>query len=370
MKIVCDTRKLNKATQIVQRALPKKAVAPILSGIYIKTEEGKVEMQATDYEIGISCLIDAEIKEPGQITLPGNYFTNLSHRLSGESVTIEQSREENKITISSDVYSTDLVSASAEEYPVLNKLAVSNFIKIKDEVLKDLIKKTVFACSTDDSRPVFTGVLMVVKGKEITFVATNTHRMALKKHIFEKENGNFSMIIPSRVLREIERINIGELPEDVVISWKNRQMAVRIGDIYIESRLIEGSFPDYNRVIPESFSKTAKFKVVDLLGAVERVSLLFKEGEYNVLRLNVDNDEIVVTSNNPEMGKAKENIKCENTGGQIDIAFNSRYLTDILRNMDSEYAVISLNSSVSPACIQPEGDATYSYIVTPVRVAY
>ncbi len=370
MKIICSTKKLNKVAQILQKALPTKAVNPILTGIYVKAEDDKIELQATDYEIGISCVIEATVEEKGQAILPGNYFTNLIRRLSGEDVTISQSKEENKVVISSGDYETDLVCMPVEEYPVLSKLAVSNFIKIKDEVFKDLIKKTVFACSNDDSRPVFTGVLMVVKGKEIVFVATNTHRMALKKYEFETENGNFSMIIPSKVLREIERINISDLPEDILVSWKNRQIAIRIDDIYIESLLIEGSFPDYKRVIPASFTKTAKFRASDLLGAVERVSLLFKEGEYNVLRLNIDNEKIVVTSNNPEMGKAKEVIACENSGGQIDIAFNSRYLTDILKNIDTENAVISLNSSVSPACINPENDESYSYIVTPVRVAY
>ncbi len=370
MKVVCHTQKLNKAAQILQKYLPTKAVAPILTGIYMDAKDDKIELQATDYEIGISVTIDAQVEEEGKSILPGHYFTNLLRRLSGETVMIEQSKEENKINISSGVYETDLVSMAAEEYPVLNKLAVSNFIKLKDDVLKDLIKKTVFACSSDDSRPVFTGVLMVVKGKEIYFVATNTHRMALRKYVLETDNGNFNMIIPSKVLKEIERMNVGDLPEDIVLSWKNRQMAVRIGDFYIESRLIEGSFPDYNRVIPESFSKQAKFRKSDLLGAVERVSLLFKEGEYNILRLNIDNDKILVTSNNPEMGKAKEVIACENSGGQIDIAFNSRYLTDILKNIDSENAIISLNSSVSPACIKPENDDNYLYIVTPVRVAY
>lgn len=370
MKIICSTQKLSKAAQIIQKALPTRAVSPILTGIYMKAEAGKIEMQATDYEIGISATIEAEVIEEGQIILPGNYFTNLLRRLSGETVEIEKENEENKILIKSGSYKIDLLSTTATDYPVLNKLAVSNFVKIKDEILKDLIKKTVFACSTDESRPIFTGVFVEIKEKQISFVATNTHRMAFKKYISETDNGNFSMVIPAKVLKEIDRINIGELPEDVVISWKNRQMAVRIGDIYIESRLIEGSFPDYQKVVPESFSKQAKFKTSELLGAVERVSLLFKEGEYNVVRLNIDNNQLIVTSNNPEMGKAQEIIDCESEGGQIEIAFNARYLNDILKNIETDNAVISLNSSVSPACIKPENTDDYLYIVTPIRVAY
>ena len=370
MKVICSTQKLNKAAQIIQKALPTKAVSPILTGIYMKTQDGKIEMQATDYEIGISVTLEAEVIEDGQIILPGSYFTSLLRRLSGETVEIEKKEEENKILIKSGSYKIDLLSTPASDYPVLNKLVVSNFVKIKDDIFKDLIKKTVFACSSDEARPIFTGVFVEIKDKQISFVATNTHRMACKKFFSETENGSFSMVIPAKILKEIERINMNDLPEDVVISWKNRQMAVRMGEIYIESRLIEGSFPDYKKVIPESFSKEANFKTGDLLSAVERVSLLFKEGEYNVVRLNIDNNEIIITSNNPEMGRAQEVIPCENNGGQIEIAFNSRYLSDILKNIEEEKSIINLNSSVSPACIKPEGNDSYLYVVTPIRVSY
>lgn len=370
MKIICSTQKLSKATQIIQKALPTKTVSPILTGIYIKAKDDKIELQATDYEIAIVLSIDAQVIEEGTAILPGNYFSNLLRRLSGETVEITKNKEDNKLTIASGVYETDLLSMSTEEYPVINKLAVSNFINLKDDILKDLIKKTVFACSNDESRPIFTGALFSINGNEVSFVATNTHRMSLRRYTLDKDNGNFSMVIPAKVLKEIERINIGDLPEEVMISWKNRQMAVIIDGVYIESRLLEGNFPDYKKVIPESFSKHATFKTHDLLGAVERVSLLFKEGEYNVLRLNIDNGKIVITSNNPEMGKAKEVISCENTGGSIEIAFNSRYLTDILKNIEEEDSIISLNSSISPACIKPKNDENYIYVVTPIRVAY
>lgn len=370
MKIICSTQKLSKATQIIQKALPTKTVSPILTGIYVKAQDNKIELQATDYEMAIILSIDAQVIEEGKAILPGNYFTNLLRRLSGDVVEITKNNEDNKLIISSGVYETDLLSMSAEDYPVVSKLAVSNFINLNDEILKDLIKKTVFACSNDESRPIFTGALFSINGKEVTFVATNTHRMALRKYTLDKDNGNFSMVIPAKVLKEIERITTNDVPEEVMISWKNRQMAVIINGIYIESRLLEGSFPDYNKVIPPEFTKSATFKANDLLGAVERVSLLFKEGEYNVLRLNIDNGKITVTSNNPEMGKAKEVISCENDGGNIEIAFNSRYLTDILKNIDEEEAVIHLNSSISPACIKPKNDENYTYIVTPIRVTY
>ncbi len=370
MKITCSTQKINKAAQILQRVLPTKAISSAITGIHIKTNKDKIQMQATNYEVSIEITIEAQVLEEGEIVIQGNYFANLLRKLSSETIQLSKDDQENKINIVSGVYETDLIIMDAQEYPILDKIAVSNFIKIKDDMLKDCIKKTAFACSKDESRPIFTGVLVNANEKELSFVATNTHIMALKKQAVDTNNNNFSMVVPSKILKEIERINTGELPEEIIISWKNRQMAFKIGDIYIETRLIEGSFPDYKRVIPESFSKQAIFKKADLLGAVERVSLLFKEEGYNVLRLNIDDNKIVISSNNPEIGKAKEVIDCENKGGQIEIAFNSNYLNEILKNIDSENAIINLNNSVSPACIKSENDESYLYIITPVRVAY
>ena len=174
--------------------------------------------------------------------------------------------------------------------------------------------------------------------------------------------------MPSGILKEIESINLGDLPEDVLIGWKDHQIVLRFGDVYMQSRLIEGNFPDYRKVIPESFVKTAKVKTLDLLGAVSRAMPFSKEGENNVLKINIDNGKMVVTANNPEKGKSTEKIDCENEGGPIEIAFNMKYISDILKRIETEYAVISLNSSVSPARIAAEGSEDYLYIMTPIRL--
>jgi DNA polymerase-3 subunit beta len=319
-------------------------------------------------------IVDANVLEEGKIVCPGSFFATLLGSLSGEEVEIATQDKENKISISSASYHADIPVMRADEYPELNKLSVSNFITIKDSDLKELIKKTAFASAAGDKqeRAVFTGVYVEIKGEEISFVATNAHRMALKRKPLAADGGDFAMIIPAKVLKEIERVNLEELPEEATLIWKDRQMALRMGNFYIESRLIEGNFPDYRNVIPQSFSKTAKFKTKELLGAVERVALLFRGEDFKLdhLRLNIDNDKITVTSNNLEKGRAEESIPCENQGGGIEIAFNSHYISDVLKNIETEYATISLNSSVSPACIKMVDDDSYLYIVTPVRVAY
>jgi DNA polymerase-3 subunit beta len=212
-------------------------------------------------------------------------------------------------------------------------------------------------------------VLVEIKGKDLVFAATNTHRLVVKKYEMDSEQGDFSMVIPSGILKEIESINVGELPEDVIVGWKNHQIVLRFGDVYMESRLIEGSFPDYRRVIPPSFVKKAKVKTADLLGAVNRAAPFSKEGDSNVLKMSIDNGKIVITANNPEKGKSTEKIDCENEGGSIEIAFNMKYISDILRRIESEHTIINLNSSVSPARVSAENDDDYVYIMTPIRLS-
>jgi DNA polymerase-3 subunit beta len=372
MKIICQAQKLGKAAQILQKALPTKAVSSqIYTCVYIKAWDSKVEMQATDSVFGVSITLDAQVVEEGETVIAGALFTSLVEKIERDQVEIYKDQKENKVIISSgEDREAVIFSMPAEEYPVINKLAVANFIKIKDEVLKEMIRKTVFACSSEkEMRAIFTGVLVEIKGKEIVFAATNTHRLVVKKYELDGEQGDFSMVIPSGILKEIESINIGDLPEDIIVGWKNHQIVLRFGDVYMESRLIEGSFPDYRRVIPASFSKQAKVKTADLLGAVNRAAPFSKEGDNNVLRINIDNGKMVITANNPEKGKSTEKIDCENEGGAIEIAFNIKYVSDILRRIESEHTVISLNSSVSPARVSGEGDDGYIYIMTPIRLS-
>ncbi|MDR2006466.1 MAG: DNA polymerase III subunit beta [Acidaminococcales bacterium] len=371
MKIICQAQKLGKAAQILQKALPSKAVSSqVYMCVYLKAFENKIEMQATDSVFGVSVTLDAQVVEEGEAVIAGALFTSVVEKVEREYVEIYKNEEESKVVISSgEDREAVIFCLPAEDYPVINKLSVTSFIKIKDDILKEMIRKTVFACSSEkEMRAIFTGVLVEIKGRELVFAATNTHRLVVKRYELESEQGEFSMVIPSGILREIESINLGELPEDVIVGWKNHQIILRFGDVYMESRLIEGSFPDYRKVIPASFGKKARVKTADLLGAVSRAAPFSKEGENNVLKLSIDNGRMVISASNPEKGKSTEKISCENEGGPIEIAFNMKYISDILRRIESEYTVVSLNSSVSPAQVAAEGDDNYLYIMTPIRL--
>jgi DNA polymerase-3 subunit beta len=368
MKIVCKKELLQHAVQTVQKAVSNKATLPILTGIYLSANDDKLEVQATDYEIGISCTIEAAVEQSGTIVISGRYFQELVRKLPGETVEISSNQEDRTIKITSNSSQFNLLSLPAEEFPVLQKMSSENKMIVKDIVIKELIKKTVFACATDEARPMFTGGLLETDGQEIRMVATNTHRLAFKKsNLSEPSGNNAKMIIPAKILNEIARILVSEEPLDIEISWQRNQVSFAFDDIFIISRLIEGQFPDYNRVIPPSFTTVVKTNTDIFLDAVERVSLVAKDGDYNVVKFSFSPDNLVITSNNPDVGKAYETVPAEFTGNNLEIAFNVKYITDILKNIGTEEIEFSLNSQLSPAAIKPVDNDSYVYIITPVR---
>ena len=207
------------------------------------------------------------------------------------------------------------------------------------------------------------------KDGKITFVGTNTHRLAIKSLPYEG-NEELSMIIPSKVLGEISRNLTGEVPQQVLISLLNNQIMVVIDNIVIVSRLIEGQFPDYRRVIPPKFALTSKVNIKELAGAVERVALFSTDGDYSIIKMSVAADEITITSSSPDVGTGLEVVSCKTVGDPLNVAFNAKYILDIMKNLEAEEAVLSMNTSLSPVCVTCADEPDYTYIVTPVRVVF
>lgn len=369
MLISCNTSHLNKAIQTVQRAISSKPNTPIFSGIHILTNNNRLEIQAMNLNMAISCTIDADITEPGEIVVSAKYLAELICKLPEEMLTLSNNKEMNTVKVSSGKSEFQMLLMNEEDYPKFPTFNANKNITLEDSIVKKLIKKTIFACSTDEARPLFTGILVEVQDGKITFVATNTHRLAIKSLPYESTE-NLSVIIPSKVLLEIGRNLTGDMPQQVIISLLENQIMVTIDNVVIVSRLIEGKFPDYRRVIPPKFAITSKINVKELAGAVERVALFSTDGDYSIIKICVDQHELTITSSSPDVGAGREVISCESEGEKLNVAFNSRYILDILKNLEAEEAVLSMNTSLSPVCITCEQEADYTYIVTPVRVVF
>lgn len=369
MKISCNSDALNKAIQIVQKAIISKPSTPIFSGIHITTLENCIELQAMDLNMAISCTTEAKIENPGEIVVSAKYLSELIRKFVNEDITIEKNDNEKTITISSISSEFKLLLMNEEDFPKFPSFNGDKSIEIEDEKIKELIRKTIYACSTDDSRPLFTGILFDVKEDIITCVGTNTHRLAIKS-VENKSTEPLNIIIPSKVLAEIAR-NLGsDVPQIVKISLLNNQIMIVIDNVIIVSRLIEGRFPDYRRVIPSKFAVTSQVKVKELARAVERVSLFSSDGEYSIIKMNISGNTMTLTSSNPASGTGKETVECISNSDNLNVAFNSQYVADILKNMETEEVIFSLNSSLDPVCVKALDDDSYTYIVTPVRVIF
>ena len=349
MKFTCSTTSLNKAIQTVQRAISSKPTAPIFSGIHIIAAENILYVQAMDLNMAISCTVESNTEANGEIVVSAKHFAELMRQ-----------------SAKSDF---QLLLMNEDDYPKFPEFNPEKQIVLEDEKIKELIKKTIFSCSTDEARPLFTGILVEIGEGKITFVGTNTHRLAIKSMPYEAGE-EMSIIIPARVLAEIARNLNSDLPQEIKISLLNNQIMVVIDQVIIVSRLIEGKFPDYRRVIPPSFNTKTRFNVKELAGAVERVALFSSDGDYSIIKVSVGDTEIVVTSSSPDVGKGREDIQCRTEGETLNVAFNSKYILDILKNLSDEEAVMELNNSLSPVCIKPVGEENYIYIVTPVRVVF
>ncbi|MDY6029343.1 MAG: DNA polymerase III subunit beta [Acidaminococcaceae bacterium] len=369
MIIISETNNLNKAIQTVQRAIISKPSTPIFSGIHIIAQDNHITLQAMDLNMAMSCTVEAEVLEEGEAVISAKHFSELVRKLSSEKIKISKNKDNKNITVESGKSEFKLLLMNEDDYPKFPEFDADKFIELEDEKIKELIRKTIFACSSDESRPLFTGILLEVGEGKITFVGTNTHRLAIKSVAAEGAEP-MSIIIPSKVLAEIYRNLAGDVPQSVKISLLSNQIMVNIDNVIIVSRLIEGKFPDYRKVIPPKFAVKTAVNIKELAAAVERVSLFSTDANYSIVKMNVKNGEINLTSSSPEVGMGLEVIPCNTEGEELNVALNSKYVLDILKNLESENVTLYMNTSLSPVCVKADNEDDYTYIVTPVRVVF
>lgn len=370
MKFTCLKQELTGALSIVSKALSSKPQMPILSGIYIKSEGDHLMIEATDFELGIIVTIPADIETPGQLALPGRYFQEVIRKLPGDNVSIAEDTEEKSVRITSAQANYTLRTMNAGEYPGVHQLEGDLHFVIKDNILRSLVKKTVFACSNDESRPIFTGVYMDIDQNTVTMAATNTHRLAVKKETFDEPIGAMKLIIPAKVLGELLHILTSEIPSDVRINCSFNQISFSFENIYLTSRLIEGAFPDYHRVIPTNLTTHVQLKTDEVSAAMDRVSLISRANDYNVVKLSFADQKLHISSSNPDIGHAEETIPAHIDGDELTIAFNATYLVDVLKTLDGDVCTIDLHQPLSPIAIRDSDDPNFIYVVTPVRTMH
>ena len=367
MKIFCSKDALLSGVNAVQRAVSSKNTLPILQGILIKAEQQSLQFAATDLEMGIRCEVPAQVIEEGIMVVPAKLFTEVVRKLPDTTITLEE--RDKAITISYHQSEIILNGYDPEEFPLLPDLLDPISFTLTTTIFKNMIRQTVFSCAIEENRPVFNGTLLQIEGSSIRLVATDTHRLAYSiAEIPNPEESNFSGIIPAKTLSEIYRL-LRDEDEVLTINFSNNQVVFQFGSIYLVSRLIEGVFPNFKQVIPQTCETKVKLPVRSFLEAVERASLLSRDKNgANIIRINVENNELRIDQTS-EFGKISEQINIELEGKDVMIAFNAKFLIDALKVINSEQIIFELSDPFSPGVMRPLDDPNYLYLVLPVRTA-
>ncbi len=369
MKITCATKDLTEALQHLLRAVPNNPQTPVLAGIYMKAEGSTLELQATNLALGIIVKIGVNTEIPGEVVITGKYLQEIVRKLPGDMVTLTRENDESVVHINSDGSSFNLLAMNSEDFPKVKPPETFATFRIKAAVLKDAIRRTAYACANDETRPIFTGCYFEINGSSFNLIATNTHRLAIvKQHLYD-DAGELKFIIPGNALRDLTRMVDSTDPGNIVkVDCGVKYVAFTFDNVYWTSRLIDGQFPPYERVVPRESTTFAQVNVAEFLATVDRVSLISKETEYNTIRFQFsEQDGLHISSNSPNVGKAEERINAKVEGPDVDISFNVLYISDVLKTLDSEECRIALTKSLAPADIREIGNDNFIYVVTPVR---
>ena len=367
MHITFPKANLQKAINVLQKVSQNKTSSNLPGAIYMTTKNGQVELQGNDFELGIRLTIDGDIKEPGTLVVGSRYFQELIRKLPGETIELYKPEDGNSLTITSGSSEFNLVTLHPDDFSLVEQIHDQDHVNIDSCAMKELIYLTNYAAATDEDRPVFTGALLEIKENEVTMVATDTHRMAVKKiTIDEPATTPMRAIIPTKTLAEVSRLLPTDNPAMINIIWNRTQIVFNFESIYIISRLIEGTYPEYEKVIPSQFDSSAVIDRREFAGAVDRVSLLAKDISYNVIRYDWSESNVTLSTQNTEIGMAKEDVAVEFKGTPFTISFNGRYISDILRHSTGDNIHLFLKQN-GPVVIRQDNNPNYTYVVTPVR---
>ena len=367
MKFSCSQSTLVKALNIVSKAVTSRTTIPILKGILIKVdEEGFITMSSSDLDISIEDKFEVVDFEPGEIVVQAKLFGDIIRKLPSDIVYIEE--KDGNLLINCSNSEFNIVGSPSDEFPNINLGDEGKKLTLNKEILKNMIRKTTFAASVDESRGVITGVLLEIKNDQFNMVALDGFRMAVAREYINNEVEK-NVIIPARTINEVAKI-IAEAEtenEEVDLIIGEKRAIFVIDNIKAVVRLLDGEYVKYNDILPKESQIRIVLNRTDLMNAIERASLFAKVGKNNLIRLELNENEMEITSKSEE-GNVKEDVFISKEGKDLVIGFNSKYLLDSLKVIDEENISLLFNTPVSPCLIRPIEGNEYEYLILPVRI--
>jgi DNA polymerase-3 subunit beta len=368
MKFSCNQQTLSKALNTVSKAVTSRTTIPILKGILLEVNgDNTLTLSASDLDLSIEKRIEVAAEEVGSVVVSARLFSDIVRKLPNEEIQIEE-QENNTIIIKCLASEFTIVGQPADEFPNIGDINLDKKISLDRDILKEMIKKTSFAASIDESKGIIVGVLVEMEEEYLNMVALDGFRMAITREAVKNEEKK-KIIIAARILNEINKIiSENEEGKEIFFILDEKKAVFLLDETKVVLRLLEGDFIKYNDILPKEWKCRAILNRSEMLSSIERASLLAKEGKNNLIKLSIFRDKIIITSRSEE-GNVKEEVFVEKEGVDLDIGFNSKYLLDVLKAVDDERIAMEFNTSVSPCLIKPLEGRKFEYLVLPVRIS-
>ena len=365
MKFICYRKDLSDVLKTVIKAAAVKPMTPILSGIYLKAEGAYLELQANDYTVGIIARIPANAEIAGEVVVSAKRLAEFVNKFQGDMISAHVS--DGVLILHSADSNVELLTMNADDFPKVKPIVEgSNRIKMRESVLKNLLRKTTFAAAVTDDRPIFMGVMFDIKDDTLTLVATNTHRIALAKSHVVDFDWSDAVVVPAKMLNIVAGA-LADSSDSVDFFSDSKHAVFNFQNFMFTVRLFEGKIPPYDKVLLKDSSTQAALNAKDFKRALELVNVMAKEAEYNTVNFNISANGFNISSTSPEIGNADSSVDAVVSGNNLSIAFNAAYFSDFLKLADGKINA-RFNNRFTPAEFTFDDDDDFIYIVTPVRV--
>ena len=372
MRVSLLLENLQKKIIFLNHAISTRSQLPILLNFLIEAKKGKLSISATDLEVGIITEVPAKIEKEGSVAIPAKTLTELTGAIPLDKITLETNEE--GLVLTGAKIRTVFQVAPADDFPKLYEEKGSKILTLRKETADQDFSKVVFAASSDSERPALSGVLIKEEKDGFLLVATDGYRLSLKKQALKnvqktKAEDRISLLVPSRVIRELVQMEKDEEGGDIAVyaSAEKNQIVFSQNDTTLIGRLIEAEFPNFEKIIPQDSSTKTIFQKDDLQKAI-KAGYVFARQTAGIIKMSIKKDKIVVSANAPSVGKNTIEVDARTTGEENEIAFNARYLLDFLSNSTSEEISFEMTGPLNPGVFKEEDDATFLHLIMPIRV--
>lgn len=375
MKVTVLQENLARGLGAVSRAVSSRSTLPVLANVLLATDDGRLRLSATNLEMGITCWIGAKIEEEGSTTVPARTFSDLVGTLPDPQVSLSLDAGTQTLNVRSGASTNDIKGIDAQEFPPLPVPDFAEAILINVADFKEMIQQVAFAASADEARPVLMGVLLQVEGDQVTMAAADGFRLSVRKAVLSTPAAQpVNAIIPARALSELARIAAeSDQPIQMVMPKGRGQVVFRVKDAELVSQLIDGTFPDYQQIIPRSHKSRTLVSTASLLKACRQAEIFAREGS-NVVRLNIKGSgdlqpgEVEISAHSEETGSNETIVEATVDGVPLLIAFNVKYLREVLEVIKTPNVAVETSAANAPGVVRPVGDEHFLHVIMPMHL--